>query len=107
MMLGFDTTISDIFGREIFTTKTVIENLSPSMKRRMKGIIDIADVSDEYEPYPLYQGGKEIGTIGRYRRKKLYFQEKRTGVPDYFFHYCRRRSIIPVISFRDIHVTTA
>jgi two-component system sensor histidine kinase BaeS len=63
MMLGFDVSVSNFSGKEITTTRKVIEHLSPSMKRRMKGIIDIADVRDEYEPYPLYQGGREIGTL--------------------------------------------
>jgi two-component system sensor histidine kinase BaeS len=61
-MLGFDVSVSDFSGTEIVTTKTVIDHLSPSMKR---------------------------------------------GISDYLFHYCRRRSIIPVILFRDIHVKTA
>lgn len=63
MMLGFDIIVSDRSGAEITASITVFENLSPSMKRRMRGVIDTADVTGEYEHYPLYQGGKEIGTL--------------------------------------------
>ncbi len=63
MMLGFDMIVSNLSDNEIITTKTIVENLSPSMKRRMKGIINMANTIGEYEFYPLYQGGKEIGTL--------------------------------------------
>lgn len=63
MMLGFDLKILDITGEEIIDSRTVMADLSPSMERRMTGIIDINSARGEFESYPLYQGGEEIGAM--------------------------------------------
>lgn len=63
MMLGFDIKITDISGREVITSRSVLDMLSPAMLRRMEGMVDIESASGEYEQYPLYVGGAEIGTI--------------------------------------------
>lgn len=63
MMLGFDVKIVDINGTEIADSRLAIFNLSPSMKKRMSGIIDINATEGDYESYPLYHEGKEIGEM--------------------------------------------
>lgn len=63
MMLGFDLQIIDNEAREVINSSAVMEHLSPIMKRRMASIIDIKSPKGEYEPYPLYLEGREIGTM--------------------------------------------
>jgi hypothetical protein len=62
-MLGFDIKITDLAGQEIITSGTAMNMLSRSMHRRMEGIVDMGSASGEYEQYPLYVEGQEIGTM--------------------------------------------
>ncbi len=62
-MLGFDVEIVDEDGKEIITSKGALSMLSPSMRRRMEGIVDLNSAKGDYEPYPLYVEGSEIGTM--------------------------------------------
>jgi two-component system sensor histidine kinase BaeS len=62
-MLGFDVRITDNEGREVITSKGVMTMLSPSMRRRMEGIVDLNSAKGNYEHYPLYVEGREIGTM--------------------------------------------
>ncbi len=62
-MLGFDVKVVDENGKEIITSKGVLSMLSPSMRRRMEGIVDLNSAKGDYEPYPLYAEGNEIGTM--------------------------------------------
>lgn len=62
-MLGFDVKIVDGDGKEIITSKGAIPMMSPSMRRRMEGIVDLNSAKGNYEPYPLYVEGGEIGTM--------------------------------------------
>lgn len=72
VMLGFDIKVSDAAGHEVSSSRAVIAGLSPSMKRRMEGVVDLGPEDGNYESYPLYLEGTEIGT--------LYARElKRTG----------------------------
>ncbi|MBI5640493.1 MAG: HAMP domain-containing histidine kinase [Nitrospirae bacterium] len=63
MMLGFDLKIEDGEGRNVITSVEVLKMLSPSMLRRMEGMADIKTAQGEYEPYPLFLGGTEIGSM--------------------------------------------
>lgn len=62
-MLGFDVKIVDDDGKEIITSKGATARLSPSMRRRMEGIVDLNSAKGNYEHYPLYVEGREIGTM--------------------------------------------
>lgn len=62
-MLGFDVKIVDDDGKEIITSKGARSMLSPSMRRRMEGIVDLNSAKGNYEQYPLYIEGREIGTM--------------------------------------------
>jgi two-component system sensor histidine kinase BaeS len=63
MMLGFDVKIMNHTGEEIINTESAMKSLSTSMKNRMEGIIDIYSIKGEFESYPLYLEGEEIGTL--------------------------------------------
>lgn len=63
IMLGFDVRITDASGGVLTTSHDVIGMLSPTMKRRMAGLVDLDSGRGEYESYPLYMEGAEIGTL--------------------------------------------
>ena len=63
VMLGFDVSIIDMNGKEVINSASVMNMLSPPMKRRMASIVDLSSATGQFEQYPLYEGGKEIGTL--------------------------------------------
>ncbi|MDA8077769.1 MAG: HAMP domain-containing sensor histidine kinase [Nitrospiraceae bacterium] len=63
VMLGFDTKIEDAGGRTLVTSMDVMGMLSPAMRRRMQGMVNLDSGSGEFESYPLYMEGREIGTM--------------------------------------------
>ncbi len=63
MMLGFDIRVEDRQGREITNSHRVMDALPPAMKRRMESIIHSHQAEGEYEEYPLYIEGQELGTL--------------------------------------------
>jgi two-component system sensor histidine kinase BaeS len=83
-MLGFDVKVLDSEKREILNSATVISMLSPAMKRKMKNAADISSTNGDFEPYPLYHDGSEVGTmlvreIDRplsVNRKEMMFKER-------------------------------
>jgi two-component system sensor histidine kinase BaeS len=63
IMLGFDVRVMDMEKKEVINSAMVMDMLSPSMKRRMTSIADLSSATGEFETYPLYEGGREIGTL--------------------------------------------
>ena len=63
IMLGFDVKVIDFAKEELITSDRVLSMLSPSMKRRMENISDIKATTSEFEAYPLYHEGDEVGTM--------------------------------------------
>jgi two-component system sensor histidine kinase BaeS len=63
MMLGFDIRVEDREDREIINSRMVAEALPPAMKRRMESIVHSHSAEGEYEKYPLYIEGTELGTL--------------------------------------------
>jgi two-component system sensor histidine kinase BaeS len=63
IMLGFDVKVMDSANKELIGSDMVINMLSPSMKRRMKNINDVRTATSDFESYPLYLEGSEIGTM--------------------------------------------
>jgi two-component system sensor histidine kinase BaeS len=63
MMLGFDIRIEDSKGGEITNSRVVMDSLPAGMKRRMESIIHSHSAEGEYEQYPLYAEGSELGTL--------------------------------------------
>ncbi|HDZ87191.1 MAG TPA: HAMP domain-containing protein, partial [Nitrospirae bacterium] len=74
MMLGFDLRVSDNNGTEIIDSQGVLDSLEDNMRRRMESIIDVSAPTGDFEDYPLFVKGKEIGTLsvrGIRRRGKV------------------------------------
>jgi len=63
MMLGFDVLVIDSAGKEITDSHRVMDSLPPAMKRRMQSLIHIHKAEGEFEQYPLYSEGKELGIL--------------------------------------------
>lgn len=63
IMLGFDVKVVDPSENEVINSNMIISMLSPSMKRRMKNIDEIKTLTGNFEAYPLYAEGSEIGTM--------------------------------------------
>lgn len=63
IMLGFDVKVLDSAKKELINSDMALSMLSPSMKRRMKDIEDIKTTAIEFETYPLFLEGREIGTM--------------------------------------------
>ncbi len=84
MMLGFDVRIEDKDGVEIMSSEDVVDSLSPAMRRRMEALVHIHSAEGEFEPYPLYIEGKEVGTLyvralsreGLIKEKELIFKKR-------------------------------
>lgn len=83
VMLGFDVRILDMDGKEVTNAAAVMSMLSPSMKRRMSSIVDLSSATGQFEDYPLYEGGKEIGSLLARRlnrpetdKKEVLFRER-------------------------------
>lgn len=78
IMLGFDIRIEDTQGHEIMSSAAAITMLSPSMKKRMLAITDPNSATGTYEPYPLFQEGREIGTMQVRHLSRPGIEEKET-----------------------------
>lgn len=65
LMLGFEIRIKNVWGEVIMETKQAVDKLSPLMRRRVLGILDLkkSEGSGEFTSYPMFLGGKEIGQI--------------------------------------------
>ncbi len=82
-MLGFDISILGSDGKEVINSARVMSMLSPSMRRRMASMVDLSSATGEFEQYPLYEGGNEIGTLLARRlsrpevdRKEMLFKQR-------------------------------
>ena len=92
IMLGFDMTIQDIHGNAVINSGAVVNMLSPAMKKRMMSISDLSSASGEYEHYPLYQEGKEIGAM-------LVRQLSRPGIEEKETIFKQRGRYFLIVSF--------
>jgi two-component system sensor histidine kinase BaeS len=63
MLLGFDIKVVDSEGKEILNSQKVMAALPPAMKRRMEAIIRGHSEMNEFDEYPLFSEGEEIGTL--------------------------------------------
>ena len=76
MMLGFDISVRNTNDQPVIDSRDVIGMLSPAMKKRMLSISDLGSASGEYEHYPLYQEGREIGAMLVRQLSRPGFEEK-------------------------------
>ena len=64
MMMGLDVRIVDTEGREIIPSCSVMESLSPGMKRRMAELFRIdMDTDRKYDEFPIVSNGTKIGSL--------------------------------------------
>jgi two-component system sensor histidine kinase BaeS len=63
MMLGFDIEVRDASDKAVLTSRDVVKSLSEAMRRRMEAIVELDTPRGEFESYPLFMGGEEIGTL--------------------------------------------
>jgi two-component system sensor histidine kinase BaeS len=68
LLIGYETKISDINDNELMNTNKAVETLYPLMKKRIMAItgfpfIEKSSDKENFMSYPLFIGGKEIGTL--------------------------------------------
>jgi len=65
LMLGMETRVHDARGTVVMDTQQALEDLPPFMVRRVLSQVggEALTGGGEYFPYPLFLGGKRIGTI--------------------------------------------
>lgn len=65
MTLGFRTRLLDEEGREVMTTEGALAAATPALRRRLDALTSQTEqgVVDKAIPYPLFLGGKRIGTL--------------------------------------------
>jgi signal transduction histidine kinase len=63
MMLGFEMRIEDSEGNDLVDSQRVMSSLAPSMKHRMEAIRHMHTGEEEFEKYPLYIAGTQVGTL--------------------------------------------
>lgn len=63
VMLGFDVKVIDSGNKELINSDMALSMLSPAMKRRMKNIGDLKTTATDFDSFPLYYEGSEIGTL--------------------------------------------
>ena len=84
IMLGFDVKVLDLGKKELINSDMALSMLSPAMKRRMKNFADLKTTTGDFESFPLYYEGAEIGNmlvreIGRPSsviRKEMLFKKR-------------------------------
>ncbi|OGW40289.1 MAG: hypothetical protein A2Y97_09230 [Nitrospirae bacterium RBG_13_39_12] len=68
LLIGYETKILDVNSNELMNTTKAVETLYPLMKKRIMAItgFPFAEISidkESFMSYPLFIGGKEIGTL--------------------------------------------
>jgi two-component system sensor histidine kinase BaeS len=65
LMMGLEIKIKDTNGVVVMDTENAFANLSPLIKRRITAISKLraGKGTEEFSPYPLFLGGKEIGSL--------------------------------------------
>jgi two-component system sensor histidine kinase BaeS len=68
LLLGYEIKILDINDRELMNTRQALKTISPLMKRRIMAITNYypegpASEGKEVTSYPMFLGGKEIGSL--------------------------------------------
>lgn len=76
MMIGLDIRVLDINGKEIISSKEVMDSLSDTMRQRMEGRFHMHKTGGKFVEYPLYMSGQRIGTLLSRPFHKETIQEK-------------------------------
>ncbi len=62
-MLGFGVEVLDEGGHVMLTTRDSLQDITPALWRRVNAIVELNSPAGEFEDYPLFSGGVEIGTL--------------------------------------------
>jgi len=62
-MLGFQVEVRNINGQSMITTEKAMGGLSPALQRRITSLVDLSQPEGEFEAYPLFVMGDDIGEI--------------------------------------------
>lgn len=63
MMLGLDAEVRDLDDNIITNSRQVFDELSPSMKRRMHTMSHPNEPKGQFDEYPLFANGEEVGIL--------------------------------------------
>ncbi|HEB02824.1 MAG TPA: HAMP domain-containing protein, partial [Nitrospirae bacterium] len=83
-MLGLDLKVIDTEDSELLTTGAALRDVSTTMRRRIESLVVLDSASGEFEEYPLFVEGEEIGTLmvrefqirGGYDEKEKVFKRR-------------------------------
>lgn len=62
-MLGYDLVVLDSRGRHVTSSLEALGTITPTMRRRIESLVHVNRPLGDYEEYPLYSGGEEIGFL--------------------------------------------
>jgi signal transduction histidine kinase len=62
-MLGFEVEVKDTGATTVLTTREALDGASPSMRRRVESLVHLDQPVGEFEEYPLFVMGEEIGSL--------------------------------------------
>ena len=62
-MLGYDLVVLDAQGRHVASSLEAMKDITPTMKRRIESIVHVDRPIGDYEEFPLYSEGQEIGFL--------------------------------------------
>jgi signal transduction histidine kinase len=62
-LLGYDLKVSDNDGDNVFTTPEALADITGTMRRRLESLVVIKNTIGEFEEYPLFANGQDIGTL--------------------------------------------
>lgn len=80
LMLGFEIKIRDTGNNIIMDTEEALNTVTPLMRQKIMAVTDFkkAGGSENFIPYPLFHGGKEIGTLEvkflRHKKEDIFIQ---------------------------------
>jgi signal transduction histidine kinase len=63
IMLGFETYVSDSSGKVVMSSSDMLADINPTMSRRMNSLFELPGGVGEFDWYPLYAEGREIGNL--------------------------------------------
>jgi len=65
LMMGFEVRVLDQNGGPVMDTEKALDMLSPRIRKRVSAISNLSVIGrkERFLPYPLFLGGKEIGTL--------------------------------------------
>jgi signal transduction histidine kinase len=63
LMLGFDSYVEDLSGNRVMSSGEVISSMNPTMLNRMSSLMKLPSGTGEFQWYPLFVEGMEVGKL--------------------------------------------